>query len=126
MSAVLGGKPLADRVAVVTGASSGIGQATAERLAALGADVALLARRADRLEATAERITQRGGEALAMPTDVTDRDALARAAAAVHERFGKVDLAPSSAARRCGSRRWSPAWSTRNCPTTSPTPTRAG
>ncbi|MGW2145561.1 SDR family oxidoreductase [Nonomuraea bangladeshensis] len=92
MSAVLGGKPLADRVAVVTGASSGIGQATAERLAALGADVALLARRADRLEATAERITQRGGKALAMPTDVTDRDALARAAAAVHERFGKVDL----------------------------------
>jgi NADP-dependent 3-hydroxy acid dehydrogenase YdfG len=78
MSTVLGGTPLADRVAVVTGASSGIGEATAQRLAALGADVALLARRADRLDATAERINQRGGRALAVPTDVTDRDALAR------------------------------------------------
>ncbi|BCJ54192.1 oxidoreductase [Actinoplanes sp. NBRC 14428] len=92
MSTVLGGTPLTGRVAVVTGASSGIGEATAERLAALGADVALLARRADRLDAAAARITERGGSALAVPTDVTDREALARAATAVHDRFGTVDL----------------------------------
>ncbi len=91
-SPVLGGTPLAGRVAVVTGASSGIGEATAERLAELGASVALLARREDRLKDLAERITAAGGRALAVPTDVTDRDAVAAAQERVARELGTVDL----------------------------------
>ncbi|MER6442995.1 SDR family NAD(P)-dependent oxidoreductase, partial [Streptomyces sp. NPDC001185] len=57
-SATTSTKPLAGRVAVVTGASSGIGEASAEHLASLGAKVAVLARRADRLDDLAARITK--------------------------------------------------------------------
>jgi NADP-dependent 3-hydroxy acid dehydrogenase YdfG len=85
-------RPLQGRVAVVTGASSGIGEATAERLAALGAKVAVLARRGDRLTALADRITARGGVALAVPTDVTDRAAVEAAAERVAAELGRVDL----------------------------------
>jgi NADP-dependent 3-hydroxy acid dehydrogenase YdfG len=80
------------RVAVVTGASSGIGEATAETFAALGAKVALLARRADRLDAAVERITQNGGTALAVPTDVTDRAQVLAAAERIGAELGQVDL----------------------------------
>ncbi|PZR53373.1 short-chain dehydrogenase [Xylanimonas oleitrophica] len=80
------------RVAVVTGASSGIGEATAEMLAALGAKVALLARRADRLDAAASRIQGNGGTALAVPTDVTDRAQVLVAADRVARELGEVDL----------------------------------
>jgi NAD(P)-dependent dehydrogenase (short-subunit alcohol dehydrogenase family) len=59
--------PLASRVALVTGASSGIGEATALALAAAGASVALVARRADRLDDLAERVRASGGGALALP-----------------------------------------------------------
>ena len=65
---------LAGEVAIVTGASSGIGEATAESLASRGASVVLAARRADELEAVAERIRTDGGEALVVPTDVTEDD----------------------------------------------------
>ena len=65
MSTVITATPLAGRVAVVTGASSGIGEATAFRLATLGAKVAVAARRADNLDALAARITVAGGTALA-------------------------------------------------------------
>ncbi|WP_432519279.1 SDR family oxidoreductase [Kineococcus sp. SYSU DK006] len=83
---------LQGRTAVVTGASSGIGEATAERLAALGARVAVLARRKDRLDALAERISAAGGNVLVLPTDVTSREQLAAAAEAVEREWGGVDL----------------------------------
>lgn len=92
MSTVIEGTPLAGRVAVVTGASSGIGEATAERLAELGARVALVARRKDRLEEIAERITGSGGSALVVPTDVTDRAAVLAAAERIAVELGEVDL----------------------------------
>jgi NADP-dependent 3-hydroxy acid dehydrogenase YdfG len=80
MSTVITAAPLAGRVAIVTGASSGIGEATAFRLATLGAKVALAARRTDNLEALAARITAAGGTALVLPLDVTDRSAVNAAA----------------------------------------------
>ena len=86
------GTTLAGRVAVVTGASSGIGAATARRLAASGAKVAVLARRADRLEQLVKEIEQAGGTALALPADVTDAGALRAAADRVAAELGTVDL----------------------------------
>ncbi len=92
MSALLTGTPLAGRVAVVSGASSGIGAATATRLAGLGAKVAVLARRQDNLDALAESIERAGGTALAVGVDVTDRAAVHAAAQRVADRLGTADL----------------------------------
>ncbi len=77
------------RVAVITGASSGIGAATARALAAAGYKVAVLARRADRIEALAAEL---GDGALAIQADVTDRDQLVAAAARVADELGGADV----------------------------------
>ncbi|WP_394359838.1 SDR family oxidoreductase [Amycolatopsis sp. SB7-3] len=84
--------PHANRVAVVTGASSGIGEAAARRLAASGAAVALVARRADRLETLAKEIERDGGTALVLVADVADADAMRAAAAEVEAKLGRADL----------------------------------
>lgn len=85
-------KPLDGRVAVITGASSGIGEASAEHLASLGAKVAVLARRADRLDDLVARIGKNGGTALAIAVDVTDAAAVQAAADRVQAELGGADL----------------------------------
>jgi NADP-dependent 3-hydroxy acid dehydrogenase YdfG len=88
---------LKDRVAIITGASSGIGEATARLLAAEGAKVVLAARRADRTETLARRIVDDGGEALAMPLDVTESKQSTTFVEAVRERFSRIDLLVNNA-----------------------------
>ncbi|WBO65851.1 SDR family oxidoreductase [Streptomyces camelliae] len=88
---------LSGRTAVVTGAASGIGEALAVQLAAEGARVALLARRADRLQALVEKIRADGGEALVVAADVTDDASVAAARDLVHQTFGAVDLVVNNA-----------------------------
>jgi len=78
------------RVTLVTGASSGIGHALAGRLGCAGQPVALLARRAARLQELAKEIEAAGGRALAVPADVTDRASVEAAVAQVEERLGPV------------------------------------
>jgi len=87
----------ARRPAVVSGASSGIGAATALTLAEAGHPVALGARRVDRLEELAERIRAEGGEAVAVPLDLTERDSVTAFAKAVTEALGDVEVVVSNA-----------------------------
>jgi len=83
---------LADRVALVTGANSGIGRTIAEAYAAAGARVVLVARRAHELEAARESIAAAGGQAEALPCDLADRAALDRCAEAAPSFFGAPDI----------------------------------
>ncbi|WP_369055330.1 SDR family oxidoreductase [Kineococcus terrestris] len=81
-----------DKVVAVTGASSGIGEATARHLAARGAAVVLGARRTDRLDRVVEEITAAGGRAVATRVDVTDPHDLHALVALALERFGRLDV----------------------------------
>src|SRR4249920_1278067 len=89
--------PLAGRVALITGASGGIGAATARELARQGASVVLAARRADLLDALAEELNSAGVEALAVPTDLTDSAQIERLFERALERFGRVDILVNNA-----------------------------
>ena len=88
---------LEGRVAVITGASSGIGEATAKALAARGARVVLLARRKERIDALGDSIRKAGGQAAAWQLDVTDAQAVQRRAAEIVAQFGRVDIVVNNA-----------------------------
>ena len=85
-------QPLANKVAIVTGASSGIGQAVARRLAAEGVKVVLAARREDRLQELAGEIQTAGGQALSAPADVRQRADIDNIVRLTLEKWGRVDL----------------------------------
>ncbi len=86
-----------ESVVVVTGGSSGIGAATARHFADAGADVVLCARSEERLSAVAAECRERGGEALAVPTDITDPDAVDALVEAIADRFGRLDVVVANA-----------------------------
>ncbi|WP_329141417.1 SDR family oxidoreductase [Streptomyces sp. NBC_00670] len=85
------------KVIALTGASSGIGEATAVHLAARGARLVLGARREDRLDAVVDRITAQGGEAVGIVVDVTRRADLVRLTETAVDRFGRLDVLVSNA-----------------------------
>ncbi len=87
-----------DKVVVITGASSGIGEATALLLAARGAKVVLGARGSDRLQALAGRIADAGGEAAYARTDVRHRDDISNLVKVGCKRYGKLDVLVNNAA----------------------------
>jgi NAD(P)-dependent dehydrogenase (short-subunit alcohol dehydrogenase family) len=91
-STVLDRFALTDRIAIVTGSSSGLGAGFAAALAEAGADVVLAARRSDRLQGTARNV-----EALCVETDVTDPEACTRLVEAAVEKFGRVDVLVNNA-----------------------------
>lgn len=86
------GRGRTGRVVVITGASAGVGRATVREFASRGDWIALLARDADRLEATRQEVEELGGRALALPTDVAEPDQVEAAAKTVEERFGPIDV----------------------------------
>jgi NADP-dependent 3-hydroxy acid dehydrogenase YdfG len=88
---------LQGKVALVTGASSGIGEATAVALAGAGATVVVAARRVDRLKALEERLADAGAKVLSLALDVTDEDACRAAVATVVEQFGGLDILVNNA-----------------------------
>jgi NAD(P)-dependent dehydrogenase (short-subunit alcohol dehydrogenase family) len=90
--------PLTDQIALVTGASRGIGAATAKSLAARGAHVLLVGRTTGGLEEVEEAIHQAGGTATIAPLDLADGDSVGRLAAAVGERWGQLDCLVLNAA----------------------------
>jgi len=91
-------RPFSEKIALVTGASRGIGAATAKSLAARGAHVVLVARTVGGLEETEEAIHEAGGTATIAPLDLTDGDSIGRLAAAIGERWGRLDMLVLNAA----------------------------
>jgi len=91
-------RPLAGRIALVTGASRGIGAATALELARDGAHVILIARSVPDLEAVEEQIHGQGGNATIAPLDLTDGESIGRLAKAIGERWGALDILVLNAA----------------------------
>jgi NAD(P)-dependent dehydrogenase (short-subunit alcohol dehydrogenase family) len=91
-------KPFSGKLALVTGASRGIGAATAEALARAGAHVILVARTASALEEVEERIHEAGGTATIAPLDLTDGESIGKLATAVAERWQKLDVLVLNAA----------------------------
>ncbi len=91
------GGGLADKVAIVTGASSGIGEATARLLAAEDISVVLAGRRVDRLDVLQRGIENAGGRALPIPTDVTDRNAVDVMVGTARDWFGRIDILVNNA-----------------------------
>jgi NAD(P)-dependent dehydrogenase (short-subunit alcohol dehydrogenase family) len=91
-------KPFADKLALVTGASRGIGAATAEALAAAGAHVVLVARTGSALEEVEERIHASGGSATIAPLDLTQGESIGKLAGAIAERWAKLDILVLNAA----------------------------
>ena len=89
--------PLEGRVAAITGASSGIGAATARALAGAGAAVAVGARRTDRLEDLVKEIEGDGGRAVALPVDVSDEQAARKFATEANEQLGGLDILVNNA-----------------------------
>jgi len=86
------GNNIEGKVIVITGASSGLGEASARLLCAQGASVVLGARRVDRIESLANQLTTSGGKAIAIATDVTQHDQVKRLADAAVRRFGRIDV----------------------------------
>lgn len=107
-------KPLDGRVALVTGASRGIGRAVALELAKAGAHVIALARTQGALEALDDEIKQSGAQATLVPLNITDFDALDRLGASIHQRWGKLDvfvgnagvLGPLTPIAHCDPKAW--------------------
>jgi NAD(P)-dependent dehydrogenase (short-subunit alcohol dehydrogenase family) len=91
-------QPLSGQLALVTGASRGIGAATAEALAKAGAHVILVARTASALEQVEDRIHESGGSATIAPLDLTDGESIGKLAVAVAERWGRLDVLVLNAA----------------------------
>lgn len=84
--------PIAGKVVVITGASSGLGEAAARHLCAQGACVVLGARRSDRLQAIANELDNSGGQALAITTDVTHSDQVQRLVNTAVQAYGRIDV----------------------------------
>ena len=83
---------ISGKVVVITGASSGLGQATAQLLSAQGATIVLGARRVERLQALAAELNRGGGKALAIQTDVTDANQVKRLVDAAVQTYGRIDV----------------------------------